>query len=279
MRALAGWIVRGGWGLQQRLREQAGQIRRMPGGAVRASWMAWLKGPFGLSMAAATVLGLVGAFGSDSAPFWPRMISFWAFGFFAGLGVTFVVWASQKISWLQERPVVRRIGIGVVMIPVIGGWIWVVMGVLFMHGPKLSMLPMTLGYSAIMSGVMTALSWAIYGRRAPAAAAGETHSTKFLERLPFRLRDADLYAVEAEDHYLRVRTSKGSDLILMRLSDALSELGGVEGAQTHRSWWVAKAGIADVKRTDGRATLTLKDGAEAPVSRTFAPSLREIGWL
>jgi hypothetical protein len=240
--------------------------------------MAWLRGPFGLSMASATVLGLVGAFGSADAPFWPRMLSFWAFGFFAGLGVTFVVWASLKIRWLQSRPAIRRLAIGLVMIPVIGGWIWVVMGVLFLHGPKLSMLPMTLGYSAIMSAVMTALSWAIYGRRPPIAAI-EVRPDKFLERLPFRLRDAELYAVEAEDHYLRVRTSKGSELILMRLSDALTELEGVEGAQTHRSWWVAKAGIADAKRADGRATLVLKDGSEAPVSRTHARTLREAGWL
>ena len=243
--------------------------------------MAWMKGSFGLSMAAATVLGLVGAFGSSEAPFWPRMISFWAFGFFAGIGVTFVVWVSLRIRWLEQRPAIRRLSIGVVMIPLIGVWIWLVMGFLFLGGPKLSVLPPTLGYSAIMSVVMTALSWAIYGRRpaVPSPTAAEVRTSKFRERLPFRLRDGELYAVEAEDHYLRVRTSKGSELILMRLSDALSELDGVEGAQTHRSWWVAKAGIADIKRAEGRATLVLKDGSEAPVSRTYARTLREAGWI
>ena len=230
-------------------------------------------------MAAATVLGLVGAFGSAEAPFWPRMLSFWLFGAFTGVLVTLVVWISQRIRWLADRPPIRRIAIGVVMIPLVGGWIWLAMGVLFLHGLKLSYLPSTLGYSAIMSVVMTALSWVIYGRRPPAPAPAETRPAKFLERLPFRLRDAELYAVEAEDHYLRVRTSKGSELILLRLSDAVAELEGVEGAQTHRSWWVAKAGIADVRRGDGRATLMLKDGAEAPVSRTHAKGLRETGWI
>ncbi len=38
---------------------------------------------------------------------------------------------------------------------------------------------------------------------------------------------------------LHFHTDRGSDLILMRLSDALTELKGLEGAQTHRSWWVA----------------------------------------
>ncbi len=230
-------------------------------------------------MAAATVLGLVGAFGSAEAPFWPRMLSFWAFGFFTGILVTAVVWISQKVRWLADRPAVRRIAIGAVMTPLVAVWIWLAMGLLFLHGLRLALLPVTLGYSAIMSVVMTALSWAIWGRGAPAPALVETRPAKFLERLPFRLRDAELYAVEAEDHYLRVRTSKGSELILLRLSDAIAELEAVEGLRTHRSWWVAKAGVADIRRGDGRATLTLKDGAEAPVSRTHAKGLREAGWL
>lgn len=265
-------------GLQLSLRQQAGQIRRSPAGAIRASWTAWLTGPVGLSLAAATVLGLVGAFGSSESPFWPRMISFWLFGLFTGLMVTPILWLSRKISWFEKRPALRRIGIGVLMTPVVAIWIWLIMGLLFMHGLQLALLPAIFGYSAIMSVVMTALSWAIYHRRAPAPS-DEVRPTKFMERLPFRLRDGDLYAVEAEDHYLRVRTSKGSDLILLRLSDALADLEGVEGARTHRSWWVAKAGIADIRRTDGRAVLILKDGAEAPVSRTYAKELRESGWL
>jgi DNA-binding LytR/AlgR family response regulator len=85
--------------------------------------------------------------------------------------------------------------------------------------------------------------------------------------------------VEAEDHYLRLHTSLGQDLILMRLSDAVAELEGLEGAQTHRSWWVAKGAVTGTERLDGRAVLTLKDGAEVPVSRGFARELRAAGWF
>lgn len=102
---------------------------------------------------------------------------------------------------------------------------------------------------------------------------------KFLERLPLKLRGAEVWAVEAEDHYLRLHTSKGQDLILMRLSDAIAELDGIEGAQVHRSWWVARDAIADAVRGDGRATLTLKDGSEVPVSRTYARVLRDRRWI
>ena len=84
--------------------------------------------------------------------------------------------------------------------------------------------------------------------------------------------------MEAEDHYLRLHTSRGSDLILMRLADAVAELEGIEGAQTHRSWWVAKAAVVDARRGDGRAVLTLTNGVEAPVSRSYAGALRAAGW-
>ena len=73
-----------------------------------------------------------------------------------------------------------------------------------------------------------------------------------------------VYAVSAEDHYLRVHTSAGETMILMRLADAVRELAALEGLQTHRSWWVAKQGLADVSRGDGKVTLKLKSGVEAP---------------
>jgi hypothetical protein len=117
-------------------------------------------------------------------------------------------------------------------------------------------------------------------RPAPVADVGtRTGTAAFAERLPIKLRAAEIYAVESEDHYLRVHTSAGQELILMRLADAVRELSGVEGMQTHRSWWVAKQGLVDVVKGDGRLTLKLKSGAEAPVSRTYAKAVKEAGWI
>jgi DNA-binding LytR/AlgR family response regulator len=65
----------------------------------------------------------------------------------------------------------------------------------------------------------------------------------------------------------------------MRLADAIGELEGIEGAQVHRSWWIARDAITEAERGDGRATLTLKDGVTVPVSRTYARILRENGWI
>ncbi len=130
----------------------------------------------------------------------------------------------------------------------------------------------------MVSVVMTALNVLVEAQRAAVTEAGP-QPAKFLERLPLKLRGAEVWAVEAEDHYLRLHTSKGQDLILLRLADAVAELQGIEGLQVHRSWWVARDAITDAKRGDGRATLTLKDGAEVPVSRTYAGLLREQGWI
>ena len=63
------------------------------------------------------------------------------------------------------------------------------------------------------------------------------------------------------------------------MADAIAELDGIEGAQVHRSWWVAKDAVAEIKRADRRVTLVLKDGAEAPVSRPNISALRESGWM
>lgn len=102
---------------------------------------------------------------------------------------------------------------------------------------------------------------------------------RFLARLPLKFRQAELYAVSSEDHYLRVHTSAGEDLILMRLADALRELSGSGGLQVHRSWWVARSAVRDVKRSGTKVFLVLPSGKEAPVSRTFLPDAKSAGLL
>jgi hypothetical protein len=262
------------------LREQAGQIRQEQAPAVRASWKADWARSLGLSVVVALFLSLVGAFGSNVAPLGPRTLFFVLFGLGAGVIVACSISVSGWIPGLRAWSLARRVVVGLLATVLVGLWVWAVLGIAFLHGPKLAMLPQYLGYSLLMSVFMSVISWAVYRERSTVVvAAAAAEPPKFLARLPARLWGAEVYAVEAEDHYLRLHTSKGSDLILMRLSDAIVELEGLEGARTHRSWWVAKAGVADVRRSDGRATLALKDGSEAPVSRTCAKALRQMGWL
>lgn len=102
---------------------------------------------------------------------------------------------------------------------------------------------------------------------------------QFLERLPIKYHAAKLYAVSSEDHYVQVHTSRGTELILMRLSDALKELSNVDGQQTHRSWWVAREGISESVRKNGKHSLVLKSGVTAPVSRSFSKVVRNAKFI
>lgn len=102
--------------------------------------------------------------------------------------------------------------------------------------------------------------------------------TPFLDRLPAHL-GSDLIALEMEDHYVRAHTTLGSELILMRIRDAVGELSGIDGAQVHRSWWVARHAVEDVIREGRNIRLVLPGGLEAPVSRAKVADLRQAGWF
>lgn len=142
------------------------------------------------------------------------------------------------------------------------------------------LLPLQFVYVFAISLVLTLVAILISRARRPVAGeapAPADAARRFLERLPLKYRGADLWAVSSEDHYLRVHTSRGEELILMRLADAVRELDGTAGVQTHRSWWVAKDGVQEVRRENGKLMLVLKSGAEAPVSRTYQQDVRKAG--
>lgn len=94
-----------------------------------------------------------------------------------------------------------------------------------------------------------------------------------LSRLPSRLGH-EIVALEAEDHYLRVHTTLGSDLVLMRLSDAIAAIEPDLGLQVHRSWWVAQDAICEIIRSEQRFQLRLRNGLLAPVGRTYSAAVR-----
>lgn len=98
--------------------------------------------------------------------------------------------------------------------------------------------------------------------------AGGGPGPDFFRRIPPAL-GRDLLALEMEDHYLRIHTMVGSDLILLRLRDALAELGPSRGRQVHRSWWVAEGAVTATERGGARTVLVLRNGLKVPVSRTF----------
>jgi hypothetical protein len=274
------------------MREQDDPMREPAAGAVREASTA---DPFWRLIGAGAVVGGLMAFfgplGTHDLPVWTR-IAYWPpiilIGTLIGYGMT--RW-SQSWDWLPQRSIWRA----PVMATLVSAPMTAV--VLLANQAMLGVVvspPAWLALFAIVwviSAAMTALSslivtahkaeiMAFHPAPEPAApAAAPSPRVRFLDRLPEKIRGGALYALEAEDHYLRAHTSKGSDLILMRMADAEAELEGEEGLRVHRSWWVARAGVAAARRDGDRIILTLKSGAEAPVSRANASAVRAAGWV
>ena len=235
----------------------------------------------GVAVGAGVVLALTGAFGTNIVPLWLR------FAYWVPLILAGAVWAhlcSRLIERLidpDERPWLTVAALSATTAGPVVGLVWLVTGLVFENRVyPVSRLVGFIGPVLIITVAISAIN-VFLGRSPPVqthAGVSGTAPARFLDRLPPKLRGATLHAVQAEDHYLRLHTDRGSDLILMRLSDAVGELEGLEGARTHRSWWVARDAVRDASRGDGRATLTLEGGIVAPVSRRYARALREAGW-
>ncbi|WP_395945171.1 LytTR family DNA-binding domain-containing protein [Brevundimonas sp.] len=229
-------------------------------------------------------LATTGAFGSAGAPYGQRLIYWVVLMILGGLWGHLCGRLVTRFLDVDERP---WLGVAVMTAVITGPMcaiVWAATGLFFNQRlyPLAALPQLLVPVLAVTAGV-TAVN-IFLGRARPiqthAAPASEPapRPARFLDRLPMKLRGATIHAVQAEDHYLRIHTDRGSDLILMRLSDAVEELDGLEGAQTHRSWWVAQAAVRGVDRNDGRATLTLVDGVRVPVSRRYARTLREADW-
>ena len=108
----------------------------------------------------------------------------------------------------------------------------------------------------------------------------EARTAGIVRRLPPEL-GRDILALQSEDHYVRVFTTKGDTLVLASISDAIEdvELSGIAGQRVHRSWWVANQAVAGSNAAGRRNTLCLVNGLEVPVSQTYRELARRTGVL
>lgn len=235
------------------------------------------------------LLALLGPFGSFELPFAYRLI-YW-------LGLAWAGYACYRpIGALINRlgPVLDLpdwslwlIGCLVATVPMTVV-VWLVSALPPpLEMPSLEAWLVTYGYVLAIGSVVTMVFYLVQSKPAAAPVAPPEQAApppppapamRLFARLPERL-GTDLIALEMEDHYLRVHTRLGSDLILLRMRDAVSELDGLDGAQVHRSWWVARAALEEVLREERAVRLRLSGGLEVPVARSQVAVLKAAGWL
>lgn len=225
-------------------------------------------------------LAAIGAFNTHEMPA-PSRYLYWQLAMVGG-GVIAAVIEPFVAARLPGRPRLFALVQLIVMTPPISLWVSLLPVVLF--GSRLSaghvvwMMPSVLTINV----AVVVLAWltrkAMDGRETRLAPPEGVAPPALRIKLPPRLARARLVAVEAEDHYLRIRTEAGSTLVLMRLSDALTSLEAADGFRVHRSWWVARTAVEAARWKGGRGELTLSDGSAAPVSRTYAAALKGTDW-
>lgn len=222
------------------------------------------------------LLSILGVYGTGLLPMHQRLF-FWsttvATGALSGYLIGPLIWYG-RLSNLPGPLKILAIGV-IVSVPVT-----LVLFLLSEWPSSFAQLILQFGYVLLISLIISTGMYAS-DRLKRMNAISETPSPdpvkKFLYRLPVKYHSAELHALSAEDHYLRVHTSLGEELILLRLSDAIKELSEANGLQVHRSWWVSKAGVGETKRQKDRLFLILHSGTEVPVSRAYRRVVKAAG--
>ncbi|MEL7450857.1 MAG: LytTR family DNA-binding domain-containing protein [Pseudomonadota bacterium] len=135
-------------------------------------------------------------------------------------------------------------------------------------------------YATLLSIILPAhlLLWLIVERNTEVETAEVAPPPAFLAQTAAGSAE-DVLALQAEEHYVRVFTSTGSELVHHRFRDAVAEMPEALGLQVHRSWWVAEQAVRSAKRGSRRWQLTLDSDVAVPVSDSYVQAVRERGWL
>ncbi len=227
--------------------------------------------------AVGVVAGLAGPFGTFAVlPLLPRMI-YWlilcAVTYVTGALVTSVVIRTLKG---RANPVIAALIAGVIAGLVIAAEVMVINWAAFGIRPSDPAYLASMAANGIAIALVITLAGHFLDRGSETP--GEDLPPALLGRLPFDKR-GPLISISVDDHYVEVTTSRGKEMLLMRLSDAIAETVPTAGLQVHRSHWVALDQVAAVTRQGAKAELTLSDGRKIPVSRSNIPAVKEAGLL
>ncbi|MDB5421952.1 MAG: Histidine kinase [Brevundimonas sp.] len=232
---------------------------------------------------AGLLLGFLGPFDSDTAPVVQRYL-YWTICL-VGCGLIGV--ATDDLLDQHVKVMWRRVMLVSLLVTPPGTLLvlatqHLLMGQTFQWAVFLNLLwqvwPIVLAVMAVRALVWRRQPARIETRTIIAAPLPEAEAV-FRRRLSAKRRGARLIAVEAHDHYLKVHTDAGEELITLRFADAMDELAQAHGWRVHRSWWVAADAVQDVRWRRGLGEMRLVGDLQAPVSRTYSAVLKQAGWF
>ncbi|MFC2966479.1 LytTR family DNA-binding domain-containing protein [Acidimangrovimonas pyrenivorans] len=233
---------------------------------------------------ASVCVAIAGPFGTYEALGLAGRLLCWsailALAFVAGAGTSWIMARCCRHRGFWQRQLIDAAFFTLFFLPILRGVLLAVTGPAHRH---LVMDSWQMAGAVLM--VPLGLSLAEYLWLRPRADAGEAAAPGMLRpgpRLLDRLtpeRRGEILHLSGRDHYVDVKTDRGKDTLLMRFSDAMAELEGLDGLQVHRSHWVAVEAVRGAERERGRVYLTLVDGSRVPVSRSHQPEVVERGLL
>lgn len=237
---------------------------------------------------AALLLAFVGALGTGQASF-PARLAYWAAvvlpGSLLGLAAAALVRRWSGIAarrWAQVGLIALAVSLPHTFLVIVASAIFFGVGAItpmLVAEFWLAVFVVTLVLTAInhlaITGTPASPAPAPPPPTVPATASASASATPpclpamIADKMPPHLAAARLLAIAAEDHYLRIHTDAGDALILLRMADACALLDAQEGLRVHRSWWVARAAVADARRDGDRLTLLVPRVGDVPVSRAM----------
>lgn len=230
----------------------------------------------GLAVIAA-LIGLIGPFGTFDQLALPQRLAYWAANvaatfFTATFAITLAeAWLARRIA-LRPLTLVLAASLAAVPVTIIVVTIAKATGA----NPQALDIAVLYVYCAFITLGVALLS--ILVSTPKPAAVFDPATPPLLGRLPLAKRGS-LIRLSAQDHYTEVVTEAGSELVLMRLADAIAEAAPTEGLRIHRSHWVASSAVTGSHRRNGRVFVSLDDGTEMPVSRSQISAARAAGLI
>lgn len=204
---------------------------------------------------------------TDRIVYWVAIMT--GIGFF----MHFTMLVALHLRWFQDVPPFLRLLPGAIAGALPGAAIVVLVEMVFRPPTTSDSLVMIWGQISVIGYAIGLIEFLDWGRKTKDPSSSDSVRTPFHDRMTPEL-GTDIISLSMQDHYAEVTTTAGNELILIRLSDAISELGKIDGMQVHRSHWANTAHMQTVFRSNGKNMLRLSDGRSIPVSNTYLADLK-----